>query len=199
MLGLAHGGSAAIKGFNDGDGTGGPGVWAESNNSDGVVGVSHSPTNAGVSANSDVGGYALRAVTGGTPRGPTPGNAVYAISHHQGEAVSANNDGGGAALVATGKPAGFFYGDVFVTGDVILVNSPNSGDVAEDFDLEDDSLNTEPGTVLVINSNGKLAASSEAYDTRVAGVVSGAGEFKPALVLQRIVSETQALPHRPHR
>src|SRR5262249_52974750 len=57
----------------------------------------------------------------------------------------------------------------------------------EDFDLEgDDPLNAEPGTVLVIGQSGKLHACVESYDTRVAGVVSGAGQLRPAVILQRL-------------
>ena len=114
---------------------------------------------------------------------------VTTSSRHAG--VSATNTAG-TAIFAQGSPAGHFQGDCYVSGDhrvagdVILVNS--SGDVAEDFDVEDGSAHEEPGTVLVINSNGKLCASFDPYDTRVAGVVSGAGDLKPAIVLQRIES-----------
>jgi hypothetical protein len=74
-----------------------------------------------------------------------------------------------------------------------LVNS--SGDLAEDFDVEDGSDDAEPGTVLVINSTGKLCASLDPYDTRVAGVVSGAGELKPAIVLQRLERSHKPIPN----
>jgi hypothetical protein len=79
-----------------------------------------------------------------------------------------------------------------VTGDVVLINS--GGDVAEDFDVEAEPLSTEPGTVLIIHENGNLRASSAPYDTRVAGVVAGAGTLKPAVVLQRIPSQKQRSP-----
>ena len=96
------------------------------------------------------------------------------------------------AIYAQGNPAGYFNGDVQVTGDLILINSPSSGDIAEDFDLEVEPSNAEPGTVLVIRPSGKLSACTEPYDTRVAGVVSGAGDLRAAIVLQR-------LEHRPDR
>jgi len=103
-------------------------------------------------------------------------------SKHAG--ISARNTGGGVGVWASGNPAGRFEGDVLVTGDVVLVNS--SGDIAEDFDVEDSSALEEPGTVLVIGSTGKLRVSDVPYDTRVAGVVAGAGELRPAIVLQRM-------------
>jgi hypothetical protein len=92
--------------------------------------------------------------------------------------ASSNN----TAIYGQGKPAGYFNGDVQVTGDLILVG----GDMAEDFDLEDDPSNAEAGTVLVIHPSGKLSACAEPYDTRVAGVVSGAGDLRPAIILQRL-------------
>jgi hypothetical protein len=43
----------------------------------------------------------------------------------------------------------------------------------------------EPGTVVVIDQEGALRESRDAYDRKVAGVVSGAGEHKPGIVLDR--------------
>ncbi len=65
------------------------------------------------------------------------------------------------------------------TGDVVLANA----DCAEEFDLVGDD--GAPGTVMVITDDGSLAASDKPYDTRVAGVVSGAGSFRPAVVMDR--------------
>ena len=39
------------------------------------------------------------------------------------------------------------------------------------------------GTVLVIDEGGALRASARADDRRVAGVVSGAGDFRPGIIL----------------
>ena len=64
-------------------------------------------------------------------------------------------------------------------GDIILKNA----DAAEDFDVDGDDI--EPGSVLVIDDDGKLRSSEEAYDRRVAGVVSGAGSLRPGLILDR--------------
>ena len=119
--------------------------------------------------------------------------AVYAINEAPftgavPSAVGLSGTSHGTGVYAQGNPAAYFQGDVQVTGDLILINSPARGDVAEDFDIEDASSSPEPGTVVIIGSNGKLCASVDSYDTRVAGVVSGAGEFRPALVLQRIES-----------
>lgn len=71
-------------------------------------------------------------------------------------------------------------GSVIVEDDVILRNA----DCAEEFTLADGE-SAEPGTVMVLDDDGRLRASSEPCDTRVAGVVSGAGDLRPGIVLGR--------------
>jgi hypothetical protein len=67
-----------------------------------------------------------------------------------------------------------------VSGDIIL----NNADCAEDFDIAE-SAEIEPGTVMVIDKDGKLRQSNMPYDKRVAGVLSGAQNYKPGLVLDK--------------
>jgi hypothetical protein len=67
--------------------------------------------------------------------------------------------------------------------DVMLTGA----DCAEQFDMRD-GQSPEPGTIVVIDDAGKLRESQSPYDKRVAGVVSGAGEYKPAIVLDRRTS-----------
>jgi len=69
-------------------------------------------------------------------------------------------------------------GDVVVTGDVKLTGA----DYAEDFTLADPG-DGEPGTVMVIDEQGSVQSCRSAYDRRVAGVVSGAGGYRPAVIL----------------
>jgi hypothetical protein len=64
------------------------------------------------------------------------------------------------------------------TGDIILSNE----DCAEDFDIVEDEK-IKPGSVMVIESEGKLKQSCSPYDKRVAGVISGAGNYKPGIIL----------------
>jgi hypothetical protein len=63
-------------------------------------------------------------------------------------------------------------------GDVMLVGA----DCAEEFDVSQHEA-CEPGTVLVIGNDAVLEASCNPYDRRVAGVVSGAGDLRPGIVL----------------
>lgn len=72
-------------------------------------------------------------------------------------------------------------GDVKVSGDIILTGG---ADCAEDFDI-DNNYKAEAGSVMVMNCTGKLEEGHEAYDKRVAGVISGAGNFKPAITLDK--------------
>jgi len=71
-------------------------------------------------------------------------------------------------------------GDIAVTGDVKLINA----DCAEDFDIANADL-VEPGTVMVLGDGGILLPSDSSYDKRVAGVISGAGDYKPGIVLDK--------------
>jgi hypothetical protein len=73
-----------------------------------------------------------------------------------------------------------FFGDIEATGDIRLTNA----DCAEDFDISD-AEQIEPGTVMVLGTDGKLEKSQKAYDKRVAGVISGAGDYKPGIVLDK--------------
>ncbi|MGH9163816.1 MAG: hypothetical protein ACRD2X_28020 [Vicinamibacteraceae bacterium] len=65
-------------------------------------------------------------------------------------------------------------------GDILLMNA----DCAEEFDVVEEDV--EPGTVLVLDADsGRLRTSYRAYDSTVAGVVSGAGAYRPGIVLDR--------------
>jgi hypothetical protein len=65
-------------------------------------------------------------------------------------------------------------------GDIILSNS----DCAEDFDILVSSA-AEPGAVMVIAGEGSLRTCTQAYDKKVAGVISGAGDLRPGILLGR--------------
>src|SRR5262249_54311798 len=88
-----------------------------------------------------------------------------------------------------GKLAGRFEGDVEVWGDIRLTNA----DCAEDFDIANADL-AEPGTVMVLGEGGILEPSQFAYDKCVAGVISGAGNYKPGIVLDKQGSQQKRKP-----
>ena len=88
-----------------------------------------------------------------------------------------------------------FKGEVQVAGtlnvsvDIVLTGA----DFAEDFAVEASGA-VEPGTVMVLDENAVLRASDKCYDKRVAGVISGAGNYKPGLILDRHESSSGRLP-----
>jgi hypothetical protein len=47
---------------------------------------------------------------------------------------------------------------------------------------------------MVFNAEGKLHPCQEPYDKKVAGVIAGAGEFKPAIILGKVPSSQGRLP-----
>jgi hypothetical protein len=73
------------------------------------------------------------------------------------------------------------------TGDIMIANA----DCAEEFDT---SSEIEAGDVVVLTSGGSVAPCTQPYDRRVAGVVSGAGPYRPALILDRRSTEFKRVP-----
>src|SRR5207248_10426650 len=69
---------------------------------------------------------------------------------------------------------------------------PNA-DCAEEFDIAT-AATVEPGTVMVLGEEGALRESHKAYDKRVVGVVSGAGSYRPGIVLDRQQARTGRKP-----
>ena len=64
--------------------------------------------------------------------------------------------------------------------DVILP----AADCAEEFEIGS-AAEAEPGTVMVLDEAGVLQPSSQPYDKKVAGVISGAGSYRPGIILDR--------------
>jgi hypothetical protein len=101
------------------------------------------------------------------------------------------------------RTAAIFEGNVHINGDVHLtrnitvagdvVLSARGADCAEDFDIAHDGL-VEPGTVMVLGDEGALYQSRQAYDKRVAGVISGAGDYRPGIVLDKQPSQLNRQP-----
>jgi len=184
------------------------GLTGHSDKGTGVLGTSNS--GAGVSGESEtgegvIGSGGMNGVHGiGDSTVPTS-NGVLGENVGKGIGVSGTSRGGvgvygkGATLAAqfdglvsvNGNISGYVLsltgdanvaghanvtGNVNVSGDVILAGS----DCAEDFDS---SSTIEPGTVVVIDGSGELEVSRTAYDQRVAGVVSGAGSFRPGIIM----------------
>ena len=85
--------------------------------------------------------------------------------------------------------AAHFNASVEIDGDLAILNGKDIklADFAEDFDLAGDP-EIAPGSVVVLDGEGAVRQSRNAYDKKVAGVISGAGNFRPAITLDRELS-----------
>lgn len=185
-------GHAGVAGVSD-SGVGN-GVYGRSQNANGVYGHSYADGHSGVAGLSEVGAGA--GVTGMSSRGVgvqgiSDGlNGVLGVSRAVDHAAVAGvHESGGIAVYGRSRIAGFFEGDVQVTGDIQL----NNADCAEEFDIRGDDF-VGLGTVMVLGDDGTLQPSEKPYDKRVAGVISGAGDLKPAIVLDKHESEGNRQP-----
>ncbi len=199
ITGSATGGeSIGVFGKGDTNGMqaegGANGVFAKGKGWCGVVGISESTSGGfGVYGANTAGGTGVVGTsskwigvygeTAGLENGPA---GVWGEHKGAGIGVKAVSNTGVGLVAFSHGTAAIFQGDVEVTGDIRLTNA----DCAEDFDIcETEQI--EPGTVMVVGEDGKLQQSQKAYDKRVAGVVSGAGNYKPGIVLDK-----QAASHK---
>ncbi|MDI1290677.1 MAG: hypothetical protein PSX37_12100, partial [bacterium] len=158
-------------------------------------GWAESPTGTGFVARTTSGNYALYAERnpGGTPanvnRGwfggtgeggwaeSDQGNGLVALSRGLNAAgVYCRNDAGGRALFADGVAA------------VRALDILGGADLSEPFDIKTDAggESPRPGMVVVIDPEhpGDLRIAREEYDTKVAGIISGANGLSPGMVMR---------------
>jgi|SRR5215469_13345570 len=174
-----------------GEGDPAPGVIGKSTKWIGVYGETAGIENgpAGVWGEHKGAGVGVKAVSkdgAGLAAYSTSNEAIHAETQSPGTAAIAaynlNPAGTGAAIYAESRsrgPAAFFKGDVLITGDIKLINA----DCAEEFTIGVEAV--EPGTVMVLGNEGALFPSAKSHDKRVAGVIAGAGDFKPGIVLDK--------------
>jgi hypothetical protein len=183
VFGVCHNpNGAGTFGTNDQGGQGvqgssktGIGVWGNSETGDGVVGqgrrgvVGESATFQGV--------YGKSGDNAGVVGESDRLHGVFGVCHNpNGGGLFGTNDAGGFAAVLDGRVA--ISGNCEVKGDVLLTG----GDLAEHFGVAE-TADVEPGTVMVLEGNDRVRVSDAAYDPKVAGVISGAGEYRPGVVL----------------
>jgi hypothetical protein len=191
-----------VRGTNSG---GGVGLVGTSGGGDGVAGTSTSGD--GVSGTSSAGHGVFGQSNGsGVYQGqPLMYSGVFGLNLANGHGVTGVSEGGYGVLAVSynsyglwvqnrgSGPAAHIEGDfevtgnIVVNGDVLLKNM----DVAENF-ATDGAKVVGPGTVVIVDGSGTLRPSEAGYDKRVVGVISGAGEFRPAVVLGSHPGQDQA-------
>jgi hypothetical protein len=203
-----------VHGKSTGDGRGSAGVFGEAIDGPGVLGMSQGSVGVDArSENGPAALRAVHAGAGGPGvLGVSKSNGVHGKSTGDGRGsagvfgeaidgpgvsgmsqgsvgVDARTQSGPAALRAIhlgGGLAGDFGGDVHVTRNLIVDGDVQltGADLAEQFGVVG-ALPAEPGTVVVLVGDDLVRVSDEAYDRRVAGIVSGAGRYRPGIVLHR--------------
>lgn len=215
VFGIGHGASGrgvvgtselqnAVTGVANQSGTG---VWGTSVAGNGVFGETKAKGGVGVIGQNQLGGDAVfgAATTGGRGVVGTSdsGTGVWATSGTS-EGVHAETNSPTTAAVAgfnlnvvgTGAAiygkkagnvgyAGYFDGDVYVSRSVTVEEDVllHGADCAEEFNVKDPELAC-PGMVMIADGDG-VVPCEQSYDSRVVGVISGAGAYRPAIVLDR--------------
>jgi len=178
----------------------GRGVWGHSNTGFGVLGESVGGRGVVGTSQTDYGIRAHSNTLSGIRSSSDSGAGVEGEALGAGTGVVGTSVNGIGVSGKGGRLAGLFEGAVEVTGDIRLANVEVTGDIrltnadcAEDFDVGATTA-AEPGTVMVIGADGQLRPSERAYDKRVAGVISGAGNYQPGIVLDKQESRQRRLP-----
>jgi hypothetical protein len=210
------GASASAHGVHGVNGVGsgstptvGCGVWGESQSGIGVYGETSSQAQAGVSAQnnsafpctamlaSSAKGHGVQGVNGvGSGKPPPHGAGVWGDSDDGIGVYGASKNG----FAGQFEGAVTIIGDHTVSGNIVATGSVtgmdmvlSGADCAEEFDLLDPE-GIEPGSVVIFDAEGALSLSNEPYSKRVAGVISGAGAYRPGVILDRRISARARVP-----
>ncbi len=173
--------NAAVTGTNTNGGWGvtgrsptGVGVSGESQKLIGVSGVTSDSNSPGVLGTNNGGGWGVTGRSDGATGTGVSGESASGIGVH----------GKGGRLAGRFDGPVNINGPLFVDGAVTISKAGDlvlqGADCAERFDIAGCAA---PGEVLVIGADGALEPCREAYDPRVAGVISGAGRYRPGILL----------------
>jgi hypothetical protein len=106
------------------------------------------------------------------------GSSAYGVWGRASQGYGGVFSGGTYAIWAQGKAK------------VNVLEIVGGSDLAEPFDVNADSANAEsvvePGMVVVIDSSnpGQLRVSTQPYDRKVAGIISGANDLAPGMIMK---------------
>jgi hypothetical protein len=150
-----------------------------------------------IELDSDLGAYFYLNYTDGTARaemrGMSSGGELFLFNNSGSSRVVLDGDSGGGGLIevkdSSGTTSITIDGDYGGTGDGRVITQElqitGGSDLSESFDLVPTHLQVEPGMLLSIDPErpGRLAVSTDSYDRKVAGIISGAGGVKPGLLM----------------
>jgi len=162
-----------------------------------VMGEASADPATGVSGNG-TGIFGVSTNGAGVRAASENGEAIHAETnslHVAAAAILNNNEHSDAAALYARKSgavgdAGYFDGNVHIQGDAHITGKCTvdvdlictGADLAEQFCVVGDR-DAEPGCVVVLAGDDQICVSEQPYDRRVAGIVSGAGPYRPAVVL----------------
>lgn len=128
------------------------------------------------------------------------GNMVLGGAGADGD-ITLRSEGNQDIIRMDAQNGNVIVGGVGVDGNIIIRNSSDvdriritgddgdirflGADLAEEFQLGCKAAVPEPGTVMVLDDEGNIEPCHTPADQRVVGVIAGAGEFRPALVLDQ--------------
>jgi hypothetical protein len=132
-------------------------------------------------------GYSGVATAGALTAGTNDNNAIWGTNSSTHTTIVSQNKGTGDYYRALNENGTTVFW-VTHTGRVktTAVEITGGGDLGEKFHVQSPAK-VEPGTLMVIDDKnpGALKVSEQAYDTRVAGIVSGARGVNPGMTLEQ--------------
>lgn len=195
VYGSSSGSGNGVRGSSNGTGAGVSGI---SLTAPGVKGFSGGYGVEGSSTNS-YGGFfsglgndhldlALGGAIGRINTDPGNENSQLYLSSNADVIIKLDNDGGEDGVFRLKNSGGTDVVKIDEAGKTTtkVLEITGGSDLSEQFDV-DASQHIQPGIVVSIDPQnpGKLVISNEAYDHKVAGIISGAGGVKPGMLMSQ--------------
>lgn len=167
---------SAVAGFQRNSASTGAGIYGKHEGKGaGVVGINEADANTSPGP----GGYFYskndKGLIGETDSLADHGHAIVGVQKNP-----TSKAAGIYAEHIAGLTAGFFKGDVIITGDLRFPGA----DCAEDFTIKEEVI-AEPGTVMALSETGELVPCVAPYEKKVAGVIAGAGSLRPGIIMDK--------------
>jgi hypothetical protein len=127
---------------------------------------------------------------------------VSASGDNKGGQIFVSNSQGTHTAVLDGPNGVLTLGGPGVNGDIVIKNNSDietikiigesgdmeflNADLAEEFEIAPSALaETHPGMVVVLDEEGRLVPCARPYDSSVVGILAGAGQYRPGIVLDK--------------